>query len=423
MRRLAKQSRDDTYKSLKDYQQITSKTSKRLAARDNWSIALSGKNKFAPERPIAWGGYFASDEPSVIKVTIEQEDVVLLTQDIELDNQWRRVGGISIATKAGGFTLKITGAKKNNVDVWGLSAGAPSLPLSTNTSLTTKDFEFPHLMPETYYLDHGIGIGLDIEDDACNGVVISDGRNIQLKKCSYCGRMLPIDSNRLGVLSFHKHNAKVSRHQNECRACKKWRINNQFNPIRTPDQLHESSVITRERKILLREPERLQIIKERDGRGLRSQIWEKFEKKCFRCSVSVDLKGFQLDHTRPLAYLWPIDEFATCLCATCNNEKKEKFPIDFYGEDELARLSAITKLPIEELKIKSVNPIELDRILTELPRFARKWDARTFFAINRKVNELRPEINIARLLEVENPTLYKQLLSEYSSRPSIDNDE
>jgi len=40
---------------------------------------------------------------------------------------------------------------------------------------------------------------------------------IELKKCSYCGRYLPIDSKRLGALAFHKHRAKLTDHQNECR--------------------------------------------------------------------------------------------------------------------------------------------------------------------------------------------------------------
>lgn len=39
---------------------------------------------------------------------------------------------------------------------------------------------------------------------------------------------MPVDPNRLGALSFHKHNDKATSHQNECRACKKWRINDSF---------------------------------------------------------------------------------------------------------------------------------------------------------------------------------------------------
>jgi hypothetical protein len=228
-------------------------------------------------------------------------------------------------------------------------------------------------------------VDVDIDAEASKRFRIEDGSGIKVKKCSYCGRLLPVDPARLGVLAFHKHNAKISKHQNECRACKKWRINDSFNPKRTTDQLHESLVITRERKVFLREPEILQEIKERTGAGLKSKVWERFGRKCFRCGISVALDDFQLDHTRPLAYLWPIDEYATCLCAECNNEKKEKFPVDFYKPQELKRLSQITGLPLAELKKKELNERELRRILTDLPTFARDWEPRTFAATARKI--------------------------------------
>src|SRR5207244_3589985 len=138
---------------------------------------------------------------------------------------------------------------------------------------------------------------------------------------------------------------KLSKHQNECRACKKWRINDDFNPKRTTDQLHESSVITRERRLFLRDPERLQAIKERSGAGLKSQVWERFGRRCFYCNRSLDLDEVHLDHTRPLAYLWPIDEHATCLCGEHNNQKQDKFPVDFYTDAQLHELADICGLP------------------------------------------------------------------------------
>jgi hypothetical protein len=419
MRRLAKQSRDDAYKSLRDYQQISSKTSKRLTTTgmSEHLISMSASITASPAHLVAWGGYFAAENPVLLEISLLLSDEKRESWTIEIDRNWRRHGGITQAALSNTLNIEIKWSGPNKIDLWGLSVGVPKLPLTDEKETSIEDFNQPHLSPETYYLDHSTGIGLDIENDITDDLIIEDGRHINLKKCSYCGRLLPIDLGRLGSLSFHKHNAKISQHQNECRACKKWRINNKFNPIRTADQLHESSVITRERKILLREPERLQAIKKRSGEGLRTQIWLKFHKMCFRCSTPVNLNDFQLDHTRPLAYLWPIDEYATCLCASCNNEKKDKFPIDFYNSDELDRLSKITELPLDELKKKDVNKEELDRILENLPKFAKKWDARTFFAINRKVNELKPNINIARLLEAADSTAYGQLLDEYLSRP------
>jgi len=227
----------------------------------------------------------------------------------------------------------------------------------------------------------------------------------------------------LRALSFHKHRAKRTNHQNECRSCKGWRINNHFNPIRTVDQLHESSSITRERKLLLREPEILQAIKERDGRGLKSIIWERFGRCCFVCGRELALNEVHLDHTRPLAYLWPIDEHATCLCADHNNEKKEKFPVDFYNEEQLRGLSKITGLSYEELTEKRLNETELQRILDNLAAFALDWEPRTFAATARKIIELRPDIDLYERLKMDDLAIYADLLQRLAERPPAVDDE
>jgi hypothetical protein len=57
-----------------------------------------------------------------------------------------------------------------------------------------------------------------------------------------------------------------------------------------------------------------------------------------------------LDHTRPLALLWPLDGTATALCATHNSEKRDRAPTDYYTADELRRLAAITGVPLGELQ-------------------------------------------------------------------------
>ncbi len=221
----------------------------------------------------------------------------------------------------------------------------------------------------------------------------------------------------LGSLSFHKHNAKKTHHQNECRSCKKWKINDSFNPLRTTDQLHESSVITRERKLFLREPQILQAIKDRTGAGLKSQIWEKFGRKCFYCKKSLKLDEVQLDHTRPLAYLWPIDEHATCLCAEHNNLKKEKFPVDFYSRIQLEELSQICGLPVKDLSRKALNQIELKRILQDIATYAMEWEPRTFAATARKIKELQPAVDLFAILKERNPQVYEDIVKQLADRP------
>jgi len=426
MRRLAKQSREDTYKSNRDYQTIQEKVTKRIsvAGAGPHEIIFANAVVTIPERLQAWGGYMASTAPVAISVRVSDGGQAQDVRIFELDENWRRIGGLLKDVSGSALDLAIEWSGEVSLDVWGITSGAPQLALSGSKRLDLATIDTSHLIPETFYLAHDCALDLDPEVDFSTRFAIEEeGRTICLKKCSYCGRQLPLDPNRLGALAFHKHNDKKANHQNECRACKKWRINDTFNPRRTPDQLHESSVITRERKIFLREPERLQEIKDRTGAGLRSQVWERFSRKCFRCDVPVDLDGFQLDHTRPLAYLWPIDEFATCLCATCNNEKKEKFPAEFYTPKQIRRLSVITGLPVSDLTKKDVKGVELDRILADLSRFARDWEPRTFFATARKVAELRPSVDLMALLQDLDPVLSAKLRQDYLARPAAADEE
>ena len=424
MRRLAKQSRDDTYNSNRDYQTLHPRRSRRIVPREGTD------GRLVLEAPIpadslgmaCWGGYARASRSTVLTTEMRVGSVDAISI-IHLDRNWRRIGGVLTDVKSAGvakLTLRWGGGW---LDLWGLSAARPKPPTDSNNDNTVVLLSRPHLIPETFYLPHDTIADAEIKAEESVHFRTTEGGAIALKKCSYCGRLLPVDPKRLGALAFHKHNAKVSKHQNECRACKKWRINDSFNPLRTVDQLHESSVITRERKLFLREPEILQQIKDRTGAGLKSKVWLRFGKRCFRCRRDVALSEFQLDHTRPLAYLWPIDEFATCLCPECNNEKKEKFPVDFYGDAQLRHLSTIIGLPLPELRAKSINKRELQRILDDLPKFSRDWEPRTFFATARKVSELRPDIDLFAELRSADVAEYERLLAELRDRPPPVGDE
>ncbi len=302
------------------------------------------------------------------------------------------------------------------VDVWGITIGKTQFPVrKEGEAPPLKDLNLTHLLPETLFLDHGLTRDVKIEGVK---VSIGAGASINLKKCSYCGRRLPLGPGQAGRLAFHKHNAKLSGHQNECRACKKWRINDAFNPLRTVDQLNESSTITRERKILLQEPSILQTIKERSGRGLKSIVWDRFGRRCFYCEKPLNLNDVQLDHTRPLAYLWPIDEHATCLCAEHNNEKKDKFPVDFYNGDQLKRLATITGLSLDKLIAREVCEIHLQRIRADISGFVGLCDPRTFNAISRKVFEIRPDVDLWDELEQADPIAYVAAKKAQAFRPT-----
>lgn len=420
MRRLAKQSRKDIYKSNRDYQTLHVRRGRRFVPRGVAPFRLVFEARLEPDaRGLAcWGGYAAAQSPISLTATLSIQGREQASE-IKIDRTWRRIGALMTDEVEGG-DARLTfewDCGPMAIDFWGLNVGRPQISEQKSTKRDLALLDQAHLIPETFYLPHETAIEVDVAAEESKRFRIQEGSPIKLKKCSYCGRLLPVNPRRLGVLAFHKHNAKLTKHQNECRACKKWRINDSFNPIRTTDQLHESSVITRERKLFLREPEILQDIKDRNGAGLKSKVWERFGRKCFRCDVPVTLDNFQLDHTRPLAYLWPIDEYATCLCGECNNEKKEKFPVDFYTPQELKRLSQITGLRLAELKKKELNDRELGRILDDLPRFARDWEPRTFLATTRKIKELRPDIDLLANLQTEDAREYRRLNQELCERP------
>lgn len=425
MRRLAKQTRNDGYSSKKDYQTLHEKKSQEIkphALKPEITFYKEVTKSDGQANFLGFGGFVCSSEPTQLTIELCTNDKKI-SKTFKIDKVWSRIGLCfqTQDTKVNAI-VKPSWRTKTPISIWGWEVDFLHLPEAIlEENPTEADLNASHLSPETYYLPHEGPIDMDVDEENSSSFEINTGVDINLKKCSYCQRLLPVNPSVLGSLSFHKHNAKISNHQNECRSCKKWRINNSFNPLRTTDQLHESSVITRERKILLKEPEILQEIKDRTGAGLKSQVWERFDRKCFYCGTPVKLNEFQLDHTRPLAYLWPIDEHATCLCAEHNNQKKEKFPIDFYSEDQLKKLSEIIGLSYEDLTIKDVNQKELDRILSDICTFAKSWDARTFSAIARKIVELRPEVDLFEALKAKDEKIYEQLIIELEDRPdSVD---
>lgn len=427
MRRLAKQSREDKYPSQKDYQIITRHKTLTINLPDDDSRIVFEKGLTPSEsRFVGFGGYVKPSSGCKARVSLVVKDEVVGEKEFNLKAGWNRIG---LAMHYNGedsvsVIIQLKG-KARKLEVWGLDCDVLTLPeVILDNGAELEQLESRYVCPETFYLPHDNALNLDVNGDLSSTLSIaSRSGTIELKKCAYDGRLLPLESKLLGSLAFHKHNDKRTKHQNECRSCKKWRINDDFNPTRTVDQLHESSVITRERKLLLQEPAILQEIKNRHGAGLKSIVWERFGKQCFKCGEPVELDGFQLDHTRPLAYLWPIDEFATCLCNKCNNLKKEKFPCDFYSDDELHRLSEITGLPYEELIKKDVNEHSLRMIIENIRTFANTWSARTFNATARKVKELRHETDLFEILRAVDEDAFGRIQAELRERPEDEEED
>lgn len=255
-------------------------------------------------------------------------------------------------------------------------------------------------IPALYYLSSDLSIKTYLLPSK---LCFFGGEYMVLKSCNRCGRYLPINvMDELRTIAFSLHckkrapcnhstfkaysiqnsneidlsqlpfqldeNRKVTTycgHQLECRACKKFFVNAPLNWVRTHQQHVEDSLRRRAIEVLLTELLQKKTVhhefRHRTHQEFSQYIWEKFDKKCFKCGKDVlcetkkPHERMHLDHTMPLAFLYPLDETATCLCNTCNSSKSDHFPVDFYTEDELIRLSAITGLSLDVLHSRTIN--------------------------------------------------------------------
>lgn len=162
-------------------------------------------------------------------------------------------------------------------------------------------------------------------------------------------------------------------HQLECRACKKFYVNSDLNKKRSSTQRREDGLRRRFFEPLIRELLGIKSIyhtfdkKQHDGKEFDEFIWEKFDKKCFKCEIDLESpKKMDLDHTMPLSYLYPLDETATCLCKVCNGEKNDKFPIQFYTNKKLLELAQKTGLNISILQSVYSNQEVVNKIKENL---------------------------------------------------------
>lgn len=242
----------------------------------------------------------------------------------------------------------------------------------------------------------------------------TNGLRVILKSCNRCGRFLPINiDDELKTLSFSLHckkkapcvhstfrayeiqnrsdlskedlkglslegNKVVSYygHQLECKACKKFFVNAPLNPQRNAQQFKEDGLRRRAIEVLVNTLLDKNLIhfefEKRTKKEFSKYIWEKFNKRCFKCgpdSAPIQLREMALDHTMPLAYLYRLDETATCLCSSHNSQKSDHFPVDYYSEEELVRLSKITGLSIDQLHKKEVNKKVLDLLVENVVWF------------------------------------------------------
>lgn len=257
-------------------------------------------------------------------------------------------------------------------------------------------------IPHIYYLDSTLPFETYLVD---NGEEIEDGIPVILKGCNRCSRYLPVNiENELHTVAFGLHCRKrppcnhstfcryridnydelssdmidyykalgcfemyegqpviksYYGHQLECKACKKYFVNAKLNPMRDTQQHREDSLRRRAMEALvdnLLEEDFIHFdFRKRRKKEFTDYIWKKFHCRCFKCQRKITKQEMAIDHTMPLAFLYRLDETATCLCSSHNSQKSDHFPVDYYTEDELIRLSEITGLSLDVLHSHDAN--------------------------------------------------------------------
>lgn len=271
------------------------------------------------------------------------------------------------------------------------------IPFSQKTSM-----HIPHI----YYLD----ATKPFTQYLTQNYTFSTTPKVVLKSCNRCGRYLPVDiKNETNTLAFSLHckkNAPCTHstfrayeimndnpdarerlsnyikgnkiisyhgHQLECKACKKFFVNAPLNPQRNPQQFKEDGLRRRAIEVLVNTLLHKNLIhfefEKKTKQEFSQYIWGKFGGRCFKCGKKIALDEMHLDHTMPLAYLYRLDETATCLCASHNSQKRDSFPADFYTSDELVKLSEITGLDITILRHRGINTQALDLLVDKVVWF------------------------------------------------------
>jgi len=251
--------------------------------------------------------------------------------------------------------------------------------------------------PEAHFIKAPTSVAMQPStDDAITDA--QDPVSICLKSCNRCARFLPINTtNERMHLSFSNHcvaaHRRPCRHtgfgilkeaetgerleleygfQLECRYCKKFEVNAAHNPQRTTAQMKEDAARRRGFELLIAaiyEGTPQLTYRHVTGGELSDYVFRQFGGKCFKCGAGLDARGWHLDHTRPLALLWPLDETATALCAYCNSAKRDRPPVDFYTDEELAEIAEITQIPLAELKAPTPNMEIVEEFLSRIDWF------------------------------------------------------
>lgn len=179
--------------------------------------------------------------------------------------------------------------------------------------------------------------------------VYTENKEAYWKQCNCCGKILPFSA-------FSKHiGFGPLERQMECRACKGV-INAFLNPERTEDQLRESNVRRRVADLFVKKEN-----KSKDD-GFIKDLFKRFGSKCFKTKKYLnihDRNSWAIDHILPSKYLYPLTkENAALLSVEANSNKRDRWPSEFYTNNELIELATITGADLQLLSNKTpiINP-------------------------------------------------------------------
>lgn len=357
---------------------------------------------------VAFGGYIhtKTDVDVELTITFESSNQKFSESNLIhlLGNRWNKIGLHKIFDAS---TISLQGTlhallkiKSNEsllrVDFFGIELDSVNYYVDSEL-LTPFHQQTCIYLPDIYYFEHTKVF--HINPIEYSEFTWTDSSCIYLKSCNRCARYLPIDFDlQENDVSFSLHcksrapcthstfaTYKVEQndcnvdtnmenqiqayygYQLECKSCKKFYVNWPLNPLRNDTQHREDSLRRNAFEelvgILFKNEWIFHTFRLKYKKEFDVHIFEKFNKKCFKCETSLSNRNkMGLDHTRPIGLLWPLDEFATCLCKSCNSSKSDKFPVDFYSDQQLKKLANITGMPLTKLKAKLVNEKALEKI-------------------------------------------------------------
>lgn len=365
---------------------------------------------------IAFGGFIHSEEKAEITFSIEYnyngkhifKSMDGFSKTIE-SNTWRNIGfhveqeiNDSLTISNVIVHMKIKSVSSNILNFISFDFDIVSKNEYLDNTLKKSFYQKTKMhIPYLYYLR----TLLPTNKYLIGNYKFTKGKRMILKSCNRCGRYLPINiEDEVKTLCFSLHckkkapckhssfrsyrientckvdtrglnieNGRVVScygHQLECKACKKFFVNASLNPQRNPQQFKEDGLRRRAIEALVDNLLGKNIIhfdfRKKNKKEFSEYIWKKFHKRCFKCGINskpIKLKDMDLDHTMPLAYLYRLDETATCLCKSHNSQKSDRFPVDFYSEEELKRLSKITGLSMSTLESRKINKKVLNLLM------------------------------------------------------------